>query len=67
LKENKKPMKIDQCPFHTANVNMVELRGKTKVLTSERARKYESVDPKVQVLAYEAKDDGHHTHQHQAW
>jgi hypothetical protein len=30
LEENKKPMKIDQHPFPTTNVNMVELGGKTK-------------------------------------
>jgi hypothetical protein len=51
LEESKKPTKIDQHPFPEANVNMVELGGKTKVLTSERARKSRLVDPKVQVLA----------------
>jgi hypothetical protein len=47
LEENKKPVKIDQHPFVAMDVNMVELRGKTKVLTLERARKSGSVDPRV--------------------
>jgi hypothetical protein len=35
IEENKKPMKIDQHPFPTSGVNMVELGGGTiKVLTS---------------------------------
>jgi hypothetical protein len=62
LEENKKPMKIDQHQFPTTNVNMVELAGKTKVLTSERARKSGSVDPRVQVLGDEAKGADHHTY-----
>ena len=37
-----KPMKIDQHPFPT---NMLEAKGKTKVLTSETAEKNASVDP----------------------
>jgi len=37
-----KPMKIDQHPFLT---NMLDAKGKTKVLTSEAAEKSASVDP----------------------
>ena len=37
-----KPMKIDQHPFPT---NMLDAKGKTKVLTSEAAEKSASVDP----------------------
>jgi hypothetical protein len=59
-------MKIDQHTFPTANVNMVELGGKTKVLISERAREFRSVDPRIQVLADEAMGDGHHTRRYEA-
>jgi len=37
-----KPMKIDQHPFPT---NMLDAKGKTKVLTSEAAERSASVDP----------------------
>jgi hypothetical protein len=37
-----KPMKIDQHPFLA---NMLDAKGKTKVLTSEAAEKNASVDP----------------------
>jgi hypothetical protein len=58
LEENKKPMKIDQYLFPAANVNMVEFgEGKTKLLMSKRAKEPGSVDPKVQILADEVKDD----------
>jgi hypothetical protein len=64
LEESKKPMKIDQHPFPAANVNMVELGGgKTKVLMSERARESGLVDPKVQVLADETKNNDHRARQ----
>ena len=50
-------MKIDGHPFPT---NIVDVRGKrnamqTKVLTSQSAKKYWTVDPKAQVSADEAK------------
>ena len=40
--KTQKPMKIDQHPFST---NMLDAKGKTKVLTSEAAEKNTSVDP----------------------
>jgi len=47
-----KPMKIDQHPFPT---NMLDAKGKTKVLTSEVAEKNASVDPQHQVTTDDAK------------
>jgi hypothetical protein len=47
-----KPMKIDQHPLPT---NMLDAKGKTKVLTSETAEKNASVDPQHQVTADDAK------------
>jgi len=46
------PMKIDQHPFPT---NMLDAKGKTKVLTSETAEKNTSVDPQHQVTTDDAK------------
>ena len=49
-------MDIDKHPF--LGVHMVEFqlaKGKTKVLTSTKAREDGSVDPKVQILANEYK------------
>ena len=53
----KKPMKIDGHPFP---VNMVDVGKKgnalqTKMLTSQLAKESEAVDPKVQIMANEAK------------
>jgi len=45
-------MKIDQHPFPT---NMLDAKGKTKVLTSEAAEKSASVDPQHQITADDAK------------
>jgi hypothetical protein len=60
IEESKKPMKIDQHPFPSTNVNMVELgEGKTKVLMSRKARKSGSVDPNVQVSADEIKSSNY--------
>jgi hypothetical protein len=39
-------MKIDQHPFPA---NMLDAKGKTKVLTSEPAKKNASVDPQYQI------------------
>jgi len=50
-----KPMKIDQHPFPT---NMLDARGKTKVLTSEAAERSASVDPQHQITANDAKGKG---------
>jgi len=50
-----KPMKIDQHPFPA---NMVDAKGKTKVLTSEAAEKSASVDPKHQITADDAMGKG---------
>jgi len=47
-----KPMKIDQHPFPA---NMLDAKGKTKVLTSEAAEKSASVDPQHQVTTDDAK------------
>lgn len=61
IEKSKKPTKIVQHPFLASSVNMVELGGgKIKVMTSQRATKSGLVDPKVQTLADEVKDDGHH-------
>jgi len=48
-------MKIDQHPFPT---NMLDAKGKTKVLTSETAEKNASVDPQYQVTTDDAKGKG---------
>jgi len=50
-----KPMKIVQHPFPT---NMLDAKGKTKVLTSEVAEKSASVDPQHQITADDAKGKG---------
>jgi len=50
-----KPMKIDQHPFPT---NMLDAKGKTKVLTSEAAEKDASVDPQHQVTTNDAEGKG---------
>jgi len=47
-----KPMKIDQHPFPT---NMLDAKGKTKVLTSEAAERSALVDPQHQITAADAK------------
>jgi hypothetical protein len=57
-------MKIDQHHFPASSVNMVELGGgRIKVLTSQSAREFGSIDPKVHTTADEVKDDGHRAHQ----
>jgi len=48
-------MKIDQHPFPT---NMVDAKGKTKVLTSEAVERSASVDPQHQNTAANAKGKG---------
>jgi len=50
-----KLMKIDQHPFPT---NMLDAKGKTKVLTSEGAKRSASVDPQHQITADDAKGKG---------
>jgi len=45
-------MKIDQHPFPS---NMLDAKGKTKVLTSEAAEKNALVDPQHQIIADDAK------------
>jgi hypothetical protein len=50
-----KPMKIDQHPFPA---NMLEAKGKTKVLTSEAAEKNASVDPQHRITTDDAKIKG---------
>jgi len=50
-----KPMKIDQHPFPT---NMLDVEGKTKVLTSEAAERSASVDPQHQISTNDAKGKG---------
>jgi len=50
-----KPMKIDQHPFPT---NMLDANGKTKVLTSEAAKRNASVDPQHQITTDDAKGNG---------
>ena len=44
--KTQKPMKIDQHPFPT---NMLDAKGKAKVLTSEAAEKSASVHPQHQI------------------
>ena len=48
-------MKIDQHPFPT---NMLDAKGKTKVLTSEVAERSASVDPQHQITTSDAKGKG---------
>ena len=48
-------MKIDQHPFPT---NMLDAKGKTKVLTSEEAERSASVDPQHQITTDDAKGKG---------
>jgi len=50
-----KPMKIDQ---HHFSANMLDAKGKTKVLTSEAAEKSASVDPQHQITTDDAKGKG---------
>jgi hypothetical protein len=50
-----KPMKIDQHPFPT---NMLDAKGKTKVLMSEAAERSASVDPQHQITVDDAKGKG---------
>jgi hypothetical protein len=45
-------MKIDQHPFPA---NMLDAKGKTKVLTSEAAEKNASVDPRHRITTDDAK------------
>jgi hypothetical protein len=49
------PMKIDQHPFPA---NMLDAEGKTKVLTSEAAKKNASVDPQHRITTDDAKGKG---------
>ena len=53
--KTQKPMKIDQHPFPT---NMLDAKGKAKVLTSEAAERSASVDPQHQVTTADAKGRG---------
>jgi len=48
-------MKIDQHPFPT---NMLDAKGKTKVLTLEIAEKNASVDPQHQITTDDANSKG---------
>jgi len=48
-------MKIDQ---HPLPANMLDAKGKTKVLTSEAADRNASVDPQHQVTTNDAKGKG---------
>jgi len=48
-------MKIDQHPFPT---NMLDAKGKAKVLTSEAAERSASVDPQHQITTADAKGKG---------
>ena len=50
-----KPMKIDQHPFPA---NLLDAKGKTKVITLETAKKNTSVDPQHQVTVGDAKGKG---------
>jgi len=50
-----KSMKIDQHPFAT---NMLDAKGKTKVLTLEATEESASVDPQHQITADDAKGKG---------
>jgi len=53
--KTQKPMKIDQHPFST---NMLDAKGKAKVLTSEAAERSASVDPQHQITTADAKGKG---------
>jgi hypothetical protein len=48
-------MKIDQHPFPA---NMLDAKGKTKVLTSEVAEKNASVDPQHRITTDDTQDKG---------
>jgi hypothetical protein len=48
-------MKIDQHPFPA---NMLDAKGKTKVLTLEAAEKNTSVDPQHRIITDDAKSKG---------
>ena len=51
-------MKVDENPF-PRDQNMVDaklLKGKTRVLTSTRAKETRTVDPEMQILADEYRD-----------
>jgi hypothetical protein len=48
-------MKIDQHPFPA---NMLDAKGKAKVLTSETTEKNASMDPRHQVITDDAKGKG---------
>jgi len=50
-----KPMKIDQHPFPA---NMLDAKGKTKILTLEAVEENASVDPQHQVTTDDAKGKG---------
>ena len=53
--KTQKPMKIDQHRFLT---NMLDAKGKTKVLTSEAGERSASVDPQHQISAADAEGKG---------
>jgi hypothetical protein len=53
--KTQKPMKIDQHPFPA---NVLDAKGKTKVLTSEAAEKNTSVDPQHWITTDDAKNKG---------
>ena len=53
--KTQKPMKIDQHPFP---MNMLDAKGKTKVLTSEIAERNASVDLQHPVTTDDAKGKG---------
>ena len=55
-------MKVDDNPF-LRDQNMVDARlfkGKTKVLTSTRAKEAGAIDPKMQILADEYREIRRH-------
>ena len=55
-------MKVDDNPF-PGDQNMVDaglLKGKTKVLTSTKSREAGTVDPKMQISAYEYREIKRH-------
>jgi len=53
--KTQKPMKFDQLPLPT---NMLDAKGKTKVLTLETSEKNASVDPQHQVTTDDTKGKG---------
>jgi hypothetical protein len=53
--KTQKPIKIDQHPFPT---NILDAKGKTKVLTSEAAEKNALVDPQHQITTDDAESKG---------